>query len=258
MTKLTTVAILALASSAFLATSALAQNVTFSSGDLILSFRDGGKKGTTAVNNLEVDLGSAASFNFSSAATITQFNSADLTTVFGSSWNTDSTLRFSIAGSDTTTAYNLYLSNPSNGFTMPTLGGTVAQAGIVGHIYTATGSTALTASNNSTELAATTSTSYSSAIYNVNKTYGASTYNSDYNFSLPGSTETLVSSTGSVTTDLYKLSSGSTVDLGTFSLSSAGVLSFTPQAVPEPSSYALLVIAIGALCFLRRRYAVKA
>jgi hypothetical protein len=253
MNKLTPVALLAFAGAAFFTTSASAQ---FANGDLILAFQNGT---TTSATDLEVNLGS--SFNFSqNDADVTGLSVTDLQDIYGggsssNTWNSVSGLKWTVVGTDTT--HDLFLADPNNTGTMPTILSTTTDSNNIARIYNADG-TATANSSVSEELLATDTTSYSNAIRNVDKTFGSATFTSDYNFFNKFSTQEQVSSTGS-SLDLYELSStGATpVDLGTFTLGGNGVLSFKTDTViseaPEPSTYMLLGLGAAALLFMRRR-----
>ena len=253
MKKLTTLAIL-LGSFGFLATSASAS--IFSSDDLILSFRN--TSGTSSSgNNLEVDLGS--SFNFSQSQTISALTTADLDAAFGSTNATG--LRFSVDGIDS--SEDIFVTD-SGGNALSNLGTATANttnANYVGRLYNNDGSAtsdsaASSGAGAATIVAATDTTSYSSALLNVDTTYNnhQSFSNKDFQF-LPTSVtvEKTLGSNASVSLDIYELFQNQSApeDLGTFTYTSAGALSYT--AAPEPSTYALMGLAGLVMLFVRRR-----
>ena len=257
---------------------AAAPVVTGSAGDLILGFRD--TSGTNA-NDLEVDLGQASQFaTWASSSPGVTFNlnlggavygsnrglsAADLRYVFGSgtsnsSWNTLSTLVWSVAGktgaTSTTTLFATFptgtVVNRASGTTQNTPGGRLSTL-----LSSLEGQPSLSGTNSggspeAAEIAAdpTSNTNYTGAIR------GNATANKDYGYFTP-STETNVVSTGFASLDLYEFAPSSTsgvpgTDLGTFNLGSDGTFTFTAEAVPEPSTYAALVLGAGVLLFAGR------
>ncbi len=260
MKKLTTLAIL-LGSVGFLATSASAS--IFSSDDLILSFRN--TSGTSSSgNNLEVDLGS--SFNFNQSQTISALTTADLITAFGSTdpgTSNSNYLRFSVDGIDSSD--DIFVTDSSsNPLSSSNLGGATANttnANYVGRLYNNDGSptsdsAASSGAGAATILVASDGTSYSSALLNVDTAYNnhASFTNHDFQFLSTGvNVEKILGTNPSVSMDIYELfqNQNAPQDLGTFTLTSAGALTYT--AAPEPSTYALMGLAGLAILFVRRR-----
>ena len=261
MNKLITTALLALAGAALLESSAMAQN--FTSGDLLLNFRLTSGSGTTG-SDLEVNLGLASAFNFSQTnQTLAQLNVSDLNTLYGAggTWNSNANLVWSIVGANSSN--DLFLSDPSATVLTTPISSTTTPKATISALYTEAGSPQ-GANSSSFVVSPTDANSYASVIKNVNSLAGQ--YPTDYNFvAFEPTTEQGVSGSGT-SIDLYEFTpatgkGGSTpatiTDLGTFVLGGNGVLTYDPQAVPEPSTYALF--GLGALVVvLMRRRAIKA
>lgn len=281
LTKLTSAA-LALALTAALGTAAQA-NAVYTTGDLLLGFEQSG-----AANNYVVDLGAVSQFINASGTLSFQLSTSDLGGDFGgTSWSNNDSQGGTvplvqwgvIAGSDK--------NNPA------TIGGVTLQANTIfytqGRLDVAT-QTAVPSQNANTQASINGNTGFNglekgSGGFNnhvlaagsiagqqaVN--IAASGGNSWSHFS-PGLTAFNIGSSieqpgaGSYTgptnsvLDLYEFQNTSATNLpgtylGYFSLSSGGLLSFTPGAVPEPSTYALMAIGLGLLFLLQRRKAAS-
>jgi len=248
--------------------SAYAQNtVSTQSGDLILAFRT---NDNAIQEDLEVDLGPYSNFTNLAAGTILDLNlngsyygadgglaTGDLSTVFGSNWDTLTDLVWSVAGQNDPTGANstdLYVTftpangelvNQNTGSGQHTAGARLlnVQGGLDGALSLSSSEAGEIASNSASEF------NYSGAIR------GAGTSNKDYGYFTP-STETLYTDSGSSSLDLFALihgQSGPGTDLGTFTLTNAGSLSFEAAPVPEPSTYAAIVLGGATLLLVRRR-----
>jgi MYXO-CTERM domain-containing protein len=101
------------------------------------------------------------------------------------------------------------------------------------------------------------------------QTNGASTYDaqvaqsSDFgslaNFTGNGIEGNFASGTAGTVLDLFKFESGATTNLGAFSISNSGVVSFTaPAGVPEPSKAVFGMLGLASVFLRRRRPAVRA
>jgi len=252
MNKLT-VAALAFAAIGLASTAASAQNVSAGSNDLILGFQIA--SGTGSNTNLEVDLGSYSLFTTSAQLTLTQLSLSDLTSTYGSSWSNASTgVNWSVAGV-TPTTNNFYATSTTSiktasGSTLAGPDGQISSlaGGLNGNPQTANSTAASAIGSNATP-ASTLPTSYTSL--EAGNGYGY----------IPNA-----ETTGANTDELYKFAPGvkvggvfpAAVDLGTFSLSSGGVLTFngSAAAVPEPSAYALGICAVLLFLVLKRRHSV--
>lgn len=270
-----TVGLLALAG---LTASANAQaTITASLSDLILGFRATG--GTGSGFNLEVNLGSVSSFVTQTPGTtvvLSQLNVADLTATYGAGWNGRTDLLWSVVG-----AVGRGGNTGPNGQVASTLFGTSSTA-------TQFASTAWTTKVSSLQNNGSVKIEnlYTGAAGSLNGQ--TSTINSNYSFvnststvgswssqEVPGTTgfaffnplsqlEGNTNISGSVYSDLYQLqpSTGAAVLLGSFALSSSGVLSFSTaaSAIPEPSTYAAIfgAAAMGVALLRRRRMTAAA
>jgi len=215
-------------------------------GSLILAFRLNNTGGTGT--DLEVNLGTTFNFGLNQSS-IVNLNT-DLTNIYGSNWNTNANLVFSIIGENNNPSSNkpIYLSNPDNANTPFTTFSTSSIVGSVTGIYSpsggstgsATGSLVMPEGNGNSYYAVITATGSGQ----------------DYDF-VPYSTEQFVSA-GIASFDLNKVTgSNVTTDLGTFNLSGSGVVSFNTVAVPEPASYVLCGIAGVLFLIMRRRSRIQ-
>jgi hypothetical protein len=231
----------------------------FNGGDLMLDFRINNNNNA---DNVMVDLGSVTSFNFSANNSSVLNLGADLTTVYGSSFATNSHLVFSlVAELPNGASNNIYISNPGNAqhFTGFNPLGSGGNASAIIPIYNEQNGTALTATNAwDVTPSSSDSSSYTDVLTNVNKDNASQPYNNDYGF-VSGAIGTTEQGIGG-TTDLYQQTPTHTsTDLGTFSVTSAGVLTFTaPVAVPEPASYVLGGIAAVLFVIMHRRSKIQA
>ena len=257
----TTVAAMAIAA-AFATTSAHAQVA----GDVILGFEEPGSGGSS--NVYEVDLGSISQFSTSQTFDL---SSSDLSTEFGSGWASSSLLQFGLIG-DTESSSSLSLGSGTlaaktiitswNTFaTAPTeKSSQTTAASYIQSLYNDVGNATPSAGSTSSLPAVDTTVTDSSGFAYFNKTdhnfaFGTGYATSDLDYNSDGST----SAPTSAVLDLYEVaqtSSGTAPGtlLGTFSLAGNGNLTYSPEAVPEPSSYAL--VGFGALVLvwnLRRR-----
>jgi len=242
-----------------------AATVTPGSEDLILGFQAPAGD-TGSATNLEVDLGAASNFTSSTATEVlSQLNVNDLVATYGSNWTSDVTWSVagitSVAGDannpsfDLTSTTSIKENNASGlqgayGAIENLAGGSSAAGSLKGQTSTANSAFAATIGTSSTP-ASGLSESYTSEEAGNGYTYA-------------GNAE----ATGASTDELYSLFPSSEVgtgrgasfpaatDLGTFSLSTSGVLSFTgadPIAAPEPSTYAMMAGAMGLLFLAMRR-----
>jgi len=272
-------AALGVAGMALATSSSFAQStVTYSQGDFLLGFRATG--GTGAAQNVLVDIGPGSNFlNSSTQVTFDLSNlGSTLNGVFGSNWNTRSDVFFSVAGVDPTVNATVYITAPE------TVGGSEATP------WNGLGNSSQTGVRNkiNTEGGVPSTSGYNFYKSNTNP-FGAGpaviegqTDTNSYGSYMPGGTTAnsgaapgisyaqfsptiegnFANGTSGVTLDLIKLASGSGtvpgIDLGDFTISDSGILKWTPdsfEAIPEPSTYALLALggAIFVFSGIRRR-----
>ena len=236
-----------------------AGTVTASQNDLLIGFQDingNGTSGTNVPTDLEIDLGSVTNFepggsDYTGAViTLPQLVLNDLTTIYGSNWaNANSGVNWSVAG--TGTGASTFLDTQ----TIPlTDNSSSALNPVVTAINTfrqgLNGATAL--SDSSTGAAIGNSTTPAANITN-SYTYTETQNGNSAGFGYSSNDE----QTGAGTDELYLVSPGTSLtlaqDLGTFKISSSGVLTFQSQAVPEPSAYALGICAVVLFWVLKRR-----
>jgi len=278
ITKKTIISMIALGMAAV--APVMAQTMTVSRGDLLLSFYQDTGSGTYGTNTYVFNLGSAAAWRENTISLNLIANiGADLTTAFGQDWATDSTIRMGLIGGYTGTGDPLRTIYTSQGLTSFDPGSTSAP--------TLGGNRGTVANNEATYLDAVNGKPLNGGINGAIITSGTiNSYTQSYlgagNFG--GSVNPNTAFTGSsigigtggyeITAglDLYRilnttsgadltagLSSGNAAVgagqyIGTFTLDADGNLRLdAPQAIPEPSTYALIAIALVAFVVFRRR-----
>ena len=281
--KLSLFALAVLAGAVMSATNASA--LSYSAGDLLLGFRSGGSETYSYI----VDIGNNSSFRSSdgSAFTGSAFNltiggvttgalGADLTAAFGASWNTRTDLYWGVVGAVGTVvapdkAQTVYISSAT-----ATAGGSAALANAAqatqspwrasiagaGGQYANTTPAALNPPNSAP--------SNSVGLFQANadtSSWASKLGGSGQNFASGNAFstgKTIEASVGGSSNklDLWRLApttgagTAADINLGTFSINSAGTVSYS--AVPEPSTWALMGLGLGAVVFAVRRRQIKA
>ena len=212
--------------------------------------------GTGVASNILVDLGST----FLTSSSPVVFNLGDLQTklvaTYGASWFSRGDLFFSVSGSnvsgDPNNTVYVTVANPGAAWDRQAQGTQssvkLAINGIGGQYNTYT----RTVGNPASVEQQSDPNSYGSYMPGGANSPGTASYGV-YNPTIEG--------TPAMTLSLIRLTPGSGpgIDLGDFSLSSAGVLTWTPAAIPEPSTYVSLALGAGLLLLVvRRRSAAKA
>jgi hypothetical protein len=234
-------------------------DVSAASGDLILGFQLSGS------NDLEVDIGSLNTYldatsvtpvtfgvvpadQLNAGATVTSL-SADLATNFGTGWASNGLLYWGLAGAQGNTGFlSVDSLNPIPG-RPSTSGANLTEADINSLV-----------SNLSSDPSTTNSTEAASVLTTAAGSWDSFTplngaFDTSLNIEqLPG-TDTATDST----LTLWELApngrngGGNGTDIGTFTLNGSGDLTFTPAAVPEPSTWASLFGGGLLLMFLGSR-----
>jgi hypothetical protein len=264
--KIKTLAITALIAAGFAFTSQSAKAaLTYSAGDLFLGFQQTGNSVDYLVN-----LGSAAQFSQLNGQTFTVdlggSIGADLSTPFTSTWYTKTNLFWSVTGTtfvDTNTPSTIFLTKGRSNvntqttpWTVNTPNGQLDQVGLFQSLASAY-------VNNGSATANSTKGTFQNIVTNPfsNNAYGTFTQGTSNDFLWGSSVEKNFSAggaSGSVL-DLYKLvpdlNNSPAQYLGKFSIDNSGVVSFTSaSAVPEPSTYGLIIVAsLVIFTFARRR-----
>ena len=275
-TKLTSAAI-ALALAAVLSTSAHAQVAGYNIGDLLIGFEQQNGSGGVTANDYVVDLGSASTFIGATSPLTFNLSTTNLTSAFGSAWATNtgtSLVQWGvIGGSDLNNPLTLgsvtlakntlfYTQAEQTLGTHSTAPATLSNSGqknVNGNIQQFAQDYQGTNPGVSGSVIASNDPNGYSALGNPSLTG----FGSGKNIEQPSS-GTATGPTNSEL-DLYQLNNTTTTPgakanlLGNFTLSSAGVLTYTAAAaVPEPSSYILAALAAATFVVLRRRKAISA
>lgn len=237
--------------------------LTYTPGDILLGFR-------TPTKDYVIDLGNYSNFTtLQQNVTVTNLN-ADLTTLLGTNWATNTTLSWGAVG---------YYTNSNASLTFASKGESVLGTAEVGwdqasRTTTIANNTAISTfslnaysnlASNTANLTGIISTPDSAtAAYWSNFVTGSYTGDNGISFGVFNPTIEANASGGTAITntalDLFKMSvnsgGGAGAYQGTFTVAGNGDLVF--NAVPEPSTYAML--GVGAIAFLgmMRRRSVKA
>lgn len=260
---------------ALLAFASSASAITASLNDLVLGFSASG--GTGSGVNLEVNLGNVSQFyNPSGKITLTGLNVGDLVGTYGVSWNTRTDLSWGIVGT-TGAAFGTTIN--SNSILASTLWGTKVEstlgvqstpwtlqvtqstpAGAISALYSGQSGSLVNAT--ATTNSATAAVVDNSLVGSYGKQFGTTAAAfGKFNPKASFVNSTDIASGSFVASDLYEIQpgSGNGTFLGTFALSSDGVLTYganyAAATVPEPATYTVLlgVAALGYGTWHRRR-----
>ena len=277
LSKITS-AVLAFAIGAALGTAGHASTTSYNEGDLLIGFEQQNGSGGVTSNNYVFDLGSVSNFIGASAPLTFNLPTADLVSAFGSGWasNTGNVVQWGVIGA-------------SDLNSTLTLGSVTLQKNTLfytqGQLNVGTQSIAPATASNSSQKTINTNIQNFGNDFNgqtastagVNGAVIASNDAAGWSANSPATTsfgsgkDIEQPSSGSYTgptnseLDLYQLNNTTSTPgskailLGDFTLSNAGVLTFTePAAVPEPSAYALGAIGAALFVVLRRRKVLAA
>jgi hypothetical protein len=237
---------------------------SYADGDLLLGFRAAG--GTGSTTTLVINLGANSSYNSPTATPFSLTSSignlaADLTTYYGSGWATRTDLYWGVAGG--TTSNQLLLSRPQSTYdaiTSPWARANSTLQSNVKNTIAGTGSAyaaAATAGSNSlVAVEATTDVNNWAIKVTPNSTTNAFTANSFT--SGKGIEASFAAGADTTAVDLYFLApgSGNGTYRGSFQISSSGDVYF--GLVPEPSTYASLLVGVLFLFAVVRRQRLSA
>lgn len=242
---------------AFTTQSAQAATVVYNPGDLVLAFRATANQGVG--ESLLVNVGPASTFTGAGASPINLSLGnlgADLVAQFGAGWADRTDLTWSVFGASTGASPILYASSIES-TPWPVLSDPTDRLTVRGAITSVTGNfDTLDATANSTVAALQTNGS-GAEHYKFQVTAGSTDFSNVSGW-------TNIEGTfgpGSEALNLFRVtgSAGTTGNLGQFTISSTGVVTFTGvAAVPEPSKAVFAMLGAGALFLRRRRPSIKA
>ena len=245
---------LALAGSALLATAASAQ-ITYTDGDLLLDFR--ATSGTGAPTDFTVDLGAAdLSLYQSGTVNLTNVLTATEKTELSTLYSGNSNVVWSVTGANSGTLMDSQYANgdtvfvtQASGSSAPVLASNVVAASgqpalsTVGSGVDKSDTSATAVDAGSATLAANNSQSYSTELTATGGQY----------FSLPiNSPETAYVAGGGATLTLFAIQPDAAADSA--NATDYKLANFTFAAVPEPSTYALMLGGLVALVAFKRRW----
>ena len=235
---------------------------TPAAGDLLLAFRAAGGQGASI--SYLVNIGSDLTFRNAtpgiSFTVSTGDIASDLASAYGSSWNSRPDLYWSVFGARQSVNSSLYATREqqpagSASSPWPALNQTARNAtatsviDVISGLGGFTGSDATPSNPNATfQSNSSSSTSYAQQV----ATPGTTDFGSLSQWT--GIEGSFGSGLAGSALDLYRIGSTGTSNVGTFSFSAPGSLSFTP--VPEPST-AALALAVGTLTLNRRQRPIR-
>jgi len=251
-----------------------AATITTAQGHLILGFYILGQNGNPPTDSdvLTIDLGAASQFYTATAGssfTISGLSVNDLIAAYGSGWFSNPLLNWGVIGSAGNTSG---VFDSTNNIRKGTLWSTLVpgqgsrNATTLLELQNPDGaSEAVRGNANGQTSTANSSTAFIDSINSANSYWAQDNAESGTNFkTLTGLDNSFANAIGNVeTSELWQqqpgtslATTGSSKLLGSFSLNSAGVLTFT--AAPEPSTVVLAIGAGLAMLARRRRLAVRA
>ncbi len=262
---------------AVLGTSAHSQVAGYSEGDLLIGFEQQNGSGGITANDYVVDLGSANNFIGATSPLTFNLSTSNLVSAFGSGWASNtpagSLVQWGVVGgsdgngpitlgSDTLQKNTLFYTQGEltvgTHSSAPATASNSNQGNINGNIQEfATDYQSTNPGVNGSVIASNDSLGWSAL-----GTPSTSAFGSGKNIEQPSSG----SDTGPTNSelDLYELPNttqtpgSKAILLGDFTLSSGGTLTFVgAQAVPEPSAYAMAIVAATLFVVLRRRKALS-
>ncbi len=256
------ITLLAVAGLAFASTAVHAATTAYTTGDLILGFRQ-----TGATSSLLVNIGQAGGYRDGTTTGNLSLGNlgADLTSLFGSGWSSDATVFWGVVGTPGSASFNsdpgntLYATKPEGTFgvqeaayerlSSATQGN--GRSNIVSMATAYAGKTSTTNSDVALAQLNTATNSWSS--FNPGGTSFSYFSGMEGNFG---------SGVASSALDLFRMTPDSLAAVnfgnyeGSLTINSSGVVNFgltTPGAVPEPGRAALMGLGLGGFLLRRRR-----
>jgi len=232
--------------------------LTYTAGDLFIGFQ---KTGTAT--DLLVNIGNVALYSQldgqSFAVNVGGAIGDDLVDTFGASWNTTSTLFWSVSGTtfnDVPDLNTIYLTKPRSNVTNQTTAWISHTNNSQGdQVALLQGLAGAYRDNGEATAGSTKATLQSTSLAN---SYASFTQGTSTDFQWGNIEARFNNGTAGSVLDLYRitpsLDSTPGTYLGKFTINDSGVITFTAAAVPEPSTYGLLIgTGLFTLIFLRRR-----
>lgn len=250
--RIAAVALASLAAGAATGWSAVVPNPQ--QGDIFIGFRaSGGDGGSTSYL---INLGSSLQFRNAAPGTSFSLNSIgnifnDLVAIYGDDWSTRADLSWGVFGHTTSASSTLYASRSRVDINTPAAA------------WTSLTSTALNSVDSQIGAVIDNINGYrgrdataNSPVATIQPNFaGSASYNQQV--ATPGTTDfgslsqwtsiegTFANGASGTVLDFFRLSTGGVSNLGAFSINNNGVITFTASAVPEPSTYALILAATG-------------
>jgi len=251
MNILTKSAILAFAGLALVSQAAQAGVTThYTDGDFFIGFRLSGNTGGSdyLVDLGRLDLSKSFTISGNSLGSALGNLGLDLKTTFGDAWY--STALFSVVGTAPESLSDVYTTTAGTVFNNDSgnLQMMVHNVWNMGGLYNGSTST----NNSNVGVVQSTTATYSYGDYQVDGNSGAGQYFGYFNDANESH-----ANTGLAFMHLTDIDDGTGTTLGTFSVASNGDVSFiSSEAIPEPSTYAMLGVgAAGFIGMMRRRRA---
>lgn len=247
--------------------SSQASAASYAAGDIFLGFRiDGGTQ------DYLINIGQASLYKSPSASSFTVpvgNIGADLSIVFGANWHTNAAVHWAVVGTNTNTTSTvagdpgrtLYSSKAEQTFgvqeTAWNRGSSATQSTPAGKLMGMAGvfQTGTVTGNSSVAVIQDASVNGSYASYQPGG-IAANSGGVSFNYWNPTNEGDFGAGAGLAALDLFRMATGSSSlsgdYLGTFTITSGGVLTFNTSPVPEPASITL-ISALGLLATRRRR-----
>jgi len=242
------------------ATAARAATISSSSPDLILAFEvlDQNASSAGGLEDLEIDLGTLANLDSlaggpgGSVALTNYLSDTDLNNTYGTNWATrtafpNDPIYWTVFGTNTNTSENFFTDSVAPNNDSSGNQGTLSTE--MSPIYSDLDGQTSTANSNFAYVANTSDSESFTADSSDGSNWG------NPNEDVIGNVLKVVGNNNAfILYDEIPNASGKATDVGTFTLANTGVMTFT-EAVPEPSTWASIILGVSSLLAFRRRRA---